>query len=1016
MVEKNKNESFYIRSVQAADIYKDNNSSASDEQKRLRYRKAVMNNSIFTRYARKHGIRIDHNNLCSDFIILRFDYDVLDNKNGTYHNLCSAKTLRERYYRDGVTVTWRQYDKDGSEIIGKRETIKYLMLMRSAGKAKAGQCIFVRDSLHKKFRDYLTMGLWERMPDETGAIKYLMLMRSAGKAKAGQCIFVRDSLHKKFRDYLTMGLWERMPDETGAKIVELSAYAPLIAATAINQIQIPINNIFVVKDEEVFCDKKAYIVKSGDYRADKRVIDYDAVEKIINQMGYTFYKTVQKKYPLYRIIRKTKSELMDIGLDLSELPVKTIDDIQHKVIVDRTSNDVPISNTLWDGMGLIDESMFPPDMEGFIYCRSHFFKSCLFRGGIQQYFRDYYGANYDKSYAVDMFGRRIRVTDIKVIVTDNSLKWLKFKELMGKNGTQEYAFRYWQNIMVKDGEIFDIVKTAHSSKYGDLQRSSFQINNTLLTTDKEQLRRIARTSIDFCNKLKTDDEAYIDFLKVSGAERHSINNVLAALYRRNGDIVKWDYFKSKRTAKISELKRNRLMQGKLFQTGDNLTICGNVIALLKKVTGENFMDEGCFSLQENAIQCYTERFADGERLAGFRSPHNSPNNIVSLQNVYPQTLRRYFPKLGSNVIVINGIQTDIQSRANGQDLDTDSLYVTNQTDIVELARRYFPKLGSNVIVINGIQTDIQSRANGQDLDTDSLYVTNQTDIVELAEKAYIEYPTIVNAIAYKKNDGYDKSAKSYALMDSSIADGQMAVGVTSNLAQLALSYWFDSGCKDWELEDIFVICSVLAQVAIDSAKRSFDINLNAEMKRIQSMLCMQKKHPYPLFYAAVQQYKNKLEHRKNQKIPQNQISYYNCPMDILYKLIDREVLDMRKNRAINGDVVTRISAFMDTKIDNIKADRKQYKKIIGIIDEYVKNCKIAGDESEQMQIYFDDCARKLKNLNIRKETMKMLIIYAFKAGNEHIRDSILVTLYDKDTQGILECFYEKSPQKSLGLQ
>lgn len=922
MVEKNKNESFYIRSVQAADIYKDNNSSGFDEQKRLRYRKAVMNNSIFTRYARKHGIRIDHNNLCSDFIILRFDYDALDNKNGTYHNLCSAKTLRERYYRDGVTVTWRQYDKDGSEIIGKRETVNYLMLMRSAG-----------------------------------------------KAKAGQCIFVRDSLHKKFRDYLTMGLWERMPDEAGAKIVELSAYAPLIAATAINQIQIPINNIFVVKDEEVFCDKKAYIVKSGDYRADKRVIDYDAVEKIINRMGYTFYKTVQKKYPLYRIIRKTKSELMDIGLDLSELPVKTIDDIQHKVIVDRTSNDVPISNTLWDGMGLIDESMFPPDMEGFIYCRSHFFKSCLFRGGIQQYFRDYYGANYDKSYAVDMFGRRIRVTDIKVIVTDNSLKWLKFKELMGKNGTQEYAFRYWQNIMVKDGEIFDIVKTAHSSKYGDLQRSSFQMNNTLLTTDKEQLRRIARTSIDFCNKLKTDDEAYIDFLEAAGAERYSINNVLAALYRRNSDIAKWDYFKSKRTAKISELKRTRLMQGKLFQTGDNLTICGNVIALLKKVTGENFMDEGCFSLQENAIQCYTERFADGERLAGFRSPHNSPNNIVSLQNVYPQALRRYFPKLGSNVIVINGIQTDIQSRANGQDLDTDSLYVTNQIDIVELA-----------------------------------------------EKAYIEYPTIVNAIAYKKNDGYDKSTKSYALMDSSIADGQMAVGVTSNLAQLALSYWFDSGCKDWELEDIFVICSVLAQVAIDSAKRSFDINLNAEMKRIQSMLCMQKKHPYPLFYAAVQQYKNKLEHRKNQKIPQNQISYYNCPMDILYKLIDREVLDMRKNKAINGDVVTHISAYMDTKVDNIKADRKQYKKIIGIIDEYVKNCKIAGDESEQMQIYFDDCARKLKNLNIKKETIKMLIIYAFKAGNEHIRDNLLVMLYDKDAQGFLECFYEKSPQKSLGLQ
>lgn len=921
-MKKNKNESFYIRSIQAADIYKYNNSSASDEQKRLRYRKAVMSNSIFTRYARKHGIRIDHNNLCNDFIVLRFDYDALENENGSYRNLCSAKALREKYYRDGVTVTWRQYDKDGDEIVGKRETVKYLMLMRSAGKAKEGHCIFVRDSLHKRFRDYLTMGLWEKMPD--GA---------------------------------------------GAKIVELSAYAPLIAATAIDQIPIPINNIFVVKDEEVFCDKNAYIVKSGDYRADKKVIDYGAAEKIINKMGYTFYKTVQKKYPLYRLIRKTKSALMDIGLELSDLPVKTIDDIQHKVIVDRASNDVPISNILWDGMGLIDESMFPTDMEGFVYCRSHFFKSCLFRGNIQQYFRDYYGEDYDKAYAIDMFGRRMRIADIKVIVTDNSLKWLKFKELMGKNGTEEQAFRYWQNIMVKDGEIFDIVKTAHSSKYGDLQRSSFQMNNTLLTTDKEQLRCIARTSVDFCNKLKTDDEAYIDFLEVTGAERYSINNVLAALYRRNTDIAKWDYFKSKRTAKISELKRTRLMQGKLFQTGDNLTICGNVIALLKKVTGENFMDEGCFALQENAIQCYTERFAEGERLAGFRSPHNSPNNIVSLQNVYPEALKRYFPKLGRNVIVINGIQTDIQSRANGQDLDTDSLYVTNQTDIVELA-----------------------------------------------EKAYIEYPTIVNAIAYKKNDGYDKSAKSYALMDSSIADGQMAVGVTSNLAQLALSCWFDSGCKDRELEDVFVICSVLEQVAIDSAKRSFDINLNAEIKRIQSMICMQKKHPYPLFYAAVQKYKNKLEHRKDQKIPKEQISFYNCPMDILYRLIDSEVLDMRKNKPVDKDVIAYLSAFMDTKIDNVKADRKQYKKVVGIAEEYVYNCKNVGAESEQMQIYFDDCASKLKNLNIKKETMKMLIIYAFKAGNEHIRDSLLVTLYDKDTQGFLDCFYEKSPQKSLGLQ
>lgn len=52
-----------------------------------------------------------------------------------------------------------------------------------------------------------------------------------------------------------------------------------------------------------------------------------------------------------------------------------------------------------------------------------------------------------------MLGRKIKVTDIKVIVTDNSLKWLKFKEVMSKSGTERAAFKYYQKIMKEDGEI-----------------------------------------------------------------------------------------------------------------------------------------------------------------------------------------------------------------------------------------------------------------------------------------------------------------------------------------------------------------------------------------------------------------------------------------------------------------------------------------------------------------------------------------------------------------------------------
>ena len=194
-------------------------------------------------------------------------------------------------------------------------------------------------------------------------------------------MFVQNNFQNKYRDYLTMGLWDKLPEEQ-AKIVELSAYAPLITATAIDFIKIPIDSIFVVRDVEVESNRPTCTVRYG---GGKCYVDHDESEKA--------------------------------------------------------------KNTLWDGMGLADDSIFPEGMNGFMYCRSHFFKSCLFRGNIQQWFRDYYGAEYETAIVTDMFGRKMMVKDIKVVVTDNSLKWLKFKDIMSATGTEAAAFKYWEKWM-----------------------------------------------------------------------------------------------------------------------------------------------------------------------------------------------------------------------------------------------------------------------------------------------------------------------------------------------------------------------------------------------------------------------------------------------------------------------------------------------------------------------------------------------------------------------------------------
>lgn len=920
-----------VRSVQAASVYRvahgykflvKDKSSISEKYVNsfVDYKSAVINRSMFSAYLLKHGVTLSKKGNSLDLILMKFDYGVdADGSTGDDSRpSVSANELRKYFYENNATITWVTFDKNKKEV-----------------------------------------------PELTKTITYKMLCRNPGKAKKGECFFIREELYTNVIRYITMGLIDKIPDGKGAKIVELSAYAPLITATAMDFIHIPLNNILVLKDEKASCRKQACIV--GVEQQKKKVRDFKAFEKILNPMGYTTYKTISEDYPEYRLIGRTKRELLEHGIDINDCPIKETDfsdgKIHNKCVVKRDEKE--ISNILWDGMGLIDSSIFPSDMNGFIYCRSHFFKSCLFKGNIQQFFQDYYREDYDSAYiasGVDMFGRKMKVSDIKVIVTDNSLKWLKFTDYMSESGTPQAAFKAYKKIMKNDGYTFQIVKTAHSSKYGDLQRTSFQMNNTLLTTDENILEKIASTSIDFCNNLKLDDGAFIDYLQATSTEKYSINKVMVALYNWNKDIINTEYFKKKRREMISSLKRERLLIGKLFQNGDNLTICGNPIAMLMKVTGQDFLHEGCFCTHDDRIECYTKRFAEGEMLAGFRNPHNSPNNIVCLENVYPEELIKYFPDLGKETIVINGIGTDVQDRLNSQDLDSDTIYATNQPEMAELAH-----------------------------------------------KAYTEYPTIVNDIPKSTNSDYDKSMESFAVMDNKIANAQSDTGVSSNIAQLALSYWFDGGCESAELEDIFIICSVLAQCSIDSAKRNFDIAVGKEISRIQNMGCMNPPKKYPKFYADVQELKNRKKKSKKKEIDLKEVKLFNCPMDILYQIIDEGIIDLRKNKyKVFRSKGTNLGSFLTplSKEDRNKANRKQQHSIIEIVESYDKEVRRLEKGSEHYssdkQDAYDECMRKLSGRKINEYTMRALIGKAF--DNPKIMDSLFVTLYDSNPELFLKMF------------
>ncbi|MCH5269675.1 MAG: hypothetical protein J1E83_02905 [Lachnospiraceae bacterium] len=157
---------------------------------------------------------------------------------------------------------------------------------------------------------------------------------------------MRENLYKKIQNYLIMGLWEKMPNELGAKIVEMSAYAPLITATAIDYIRIPIENIFVLEDEKVSIVKKAISVKSKDVKHTKMIKDFPACEDYINQYGLTFYKKKVRINSNLTWLYQSKTALGAHGINVNLCPAKEVAHYKKECFCNREDKDSKITNTL----------------------------------------------------------------------------------------------------------------------------------------------------------------------------------------------------------------------------------------------------------------------------------------------------------------------------------------------------------------------------------------------------------------------------------------------------------------------------------------------------------------------------------------------------------------------------------------------------------------------------------------------------------------------------------------------
>lgn len=615
--------------------------------------------------------------------------------------------------------------------------------------------------------------------------------------------------------------------------------------------------------------------------------------------------------------------------------------------VARELNDYEVKNTLFDGQALIDTSIFPAWGDGYILLRHHMTKCAAFKTHIQKFFKEKFGGTYETATVEDMWGNKHLAKDIKMITTDNAIKWLKF----------DVSYNTWCQWVHKNGCLFGIVKTAHKSKLNDVQKMSYQMVNAL---DINTIDDAMTTTKGYLTRLQTDDDEFLKYLEKNINFSNDFE-VLIALVKQNPDFIRSEYFRERKKKIINTYVLN-MKTGKLIQNADNLVIVGNPYGMLLYSIGEDPLEDPTFTKEGGCIQCWTSRFGDNEYLAEFRNPFNSRNNLGYLHNYYHRFFDRYFD------------------------------------------------LGEQIIAVNMIGTDFQDRNNGSDMDSDSIYVTNEPNIVAHAKRCYAEYPTIVNNIPKEKNH-YANTLENYASIDHNLAKSQLAIGESSNLAQICLSYTYNF--DDRKFDDYTCILSVLAQAAIDNAKRTFACDISSEIRRIKNEMDIVTNR-YPAFWSIIRpefkRYKITKDGTKVNMINKD----INCPMNVLYRFKPQKHKSTSRTLPMSHFFIQH----------DFKGGRRKCKKVEELIQKYAfdlyryNTCEDTDtDDHLLMMQNFEELIEDIKKIHISNNylpLMSYLINRAFlitpqmkgKRGVTH-------TSLNKNKALLLKTLYRISPQQLL---
>ena len=592
-------------------------------------------------------------------------------------------------------------------------------------------------------------------------IEYVRYKRSASNARIGNCLFI----NKEYYDY--MSFWSHFENEEYHK-------------------------------DDVVNEKP---VEDEAYRA----LSLSSLEKFIELNPYNIL-----------ILKDEKSIFNEecINVDIND---------QNELVAKKETT--TIENTIWDGEGLLDKSIFDKygyENKGMLLLRNRYFKSCVFNTNLQKWFKD---KNITSTKQLNGYTEAERIEDILMVVTESSMKILKFSDSTkpdfkgNKDKVDDDVKHEWMKAV---GNLFGVVKTDKPTHRfgGRVVRTSYQILNTL-SMNEEEIKKLVSPSLHYLNEMKENSSVFKFYLNkevtiddnefekehndIEMDEEESTDTSVVDEYKRskfkicskllsiNNEFEKTILYSEFRTNIIEDIKKN-FKKGRLLIPGTYATIFGNGYELLLATIGE-FKSETKPLIGKNEIIC--KFFEEGKDICAARFPHVTMGNLYWAKNIKREEYDRYF-NLSKEIVCVNAINENIQQRLNGMDYDSDTMLVTDFEPMVEATKKNYDKFLVPVCKVKS-----QSAKGKQEL--------------------------------------YD--------IDNKIANNY--VGRITNLSQHLNSILWDKYNNSGNIdEDLYMeICklAILSGMEIDKAKRDYNVDSLKEYNRIRESVSKGEYHKIPDF-------------------------------------------------------------------------------------------------------------------------------------------------------------------------